>query len=321
MKAQRRHELHHDELGDFLGRVWRWIQRHALTLVFGVLVVAVLFGAATWLYSQSVARTRQANLRLYEAEQSAERFAMSRGAKTKEKADLDEAVRLCKGVARDYPGTPIAARALLRAGTLQFEEGKVDPAVQSFRKALAVAQGLPMMRRMARGQLGTALEQEGRTAEALKEYQTLARDPSRLAQAKAHWDVGRCREELREYSQAREAYALAMAAAPDSIWAELSAYRSRALTEAKPAAAEKKKAKKDTAVVSPRGSSKTATKPAPEVEPSKRAAPAPAPAAAKEKKANKTATKPAPEAERPKEAAPAPAPAAAAGPLKPEVKK
>jgi tetratricopeptide (TPR) repeat protein len=45
MKAERRHELHQNDLAQWLGKAWQWIKAHGNHLTAAVLVVAVVFFA------------------------------------------------------------------------------------------------------------------------------------------------------------------------------------------------------------------------------------------------------------------------------------
>ena len=248
MKRQRRHDLHHDQLGDTLGGVWRQILAHRARVLLVIVALALFAGLITWYYTTALAEEREANWRLSKVEEATERIErlrLSRAAQTGKAISeiAGNAIKICRSVARDFPSSPVAARAMLRAGQLLFDESKVDEAVDAFRKTIPMAADRPMLQRMARSHLGVALEQAGKPFQAMRQYQQLAKSPYPLARARAYWDIGRCHEDLTEINKARQSYALARESAPNSIWAEQAAYRMRAITEVRPSPAKPDAAK------------------------------------------------------------------------------
>ncbi len=83
-------------------------------------------------------------------------------------------------VAKDYPGSQAAARALLQAGGLLYAQGKYVEAQQQFERVL---REYPDSSWMAEASLGVAasLEGQGKTAEAVSKYEEIRRRYSNSA--------------------------------------------------------------------------------------------------------------------------------------------
>ncbi len=83
-------------------------------------------------------------------------------------------------IAADYPGTPAAAKALLRAGTVYFGEGDFAKARASFDNYLREFGATAQVKDAVFG-LATCLDAEGKSAEAITKYKDFIANPAYAA--------------------------------------------------------------------------------------------------------------------------------------------
>jgi len=103
MKAERRHELHQNDLAQWLGKAWEWVKAHSNHITAGVLAVAVVFFA--WVLIGNHLRSRE------EAVMDTYRQAVA-------SADADERMGLLKEVAEQDRNPFWAAKASLDVANL-----------------------------------------------------------------------------------------------------------------------------------------------------------------------------------------------------------
>jgi tetratricopeptide (TPR) repeat protein len=231
LKAERRHDLRHDELADALGLFWERVVHYRVQVTLGVVGVAVLAGLVALFVSTALGARAAANDRLAAAQKDTMWIDMLRqqdpeGASQRARKAVEE----LRALAQEAPQQSVAARAMLRAGQILYSEKKVEEAIEAFRQAMDKASGYPELQQFARQGLAVALEQAGRYAEAIQQYRVLGDSENPLVKAQSLWDIGRCCELMNDRQQALQSYARTVEAAGNSRWAELAADRARVLT-------------------------------------------------------------------------------------------
>lgn len=120
-------------------------------------------------------------------------------------------------VARDYDGTPVAARAQLEAARRLFEEGKYDQAAAKFALARKNGAALEGVRTAAALGEAYALEADGKPETAEKLYTELAGRPDSKALALDAWlGAARCAKAQGKLAEAEKYCERARDAAGDS---------------------------------------------------------------------------------------------------------
>ena len=155
-------------LYDVLG----WIDANKKRVALGVLVVAVValgVGIFVW----------QRGQRAIQAEEALAGLKMPYSPLEAPAAGTGEA--LAK-IAADYPGTPAAAKALLRAGTVYFGEGNFAKARASFDSYLREFGATAQVKDAVFG-LAACLDAEGKSAEAIAKYKDFITNPAYAADA------------------------------------------------------------------------------------------------------------------------------------------
>ena len=155
-------------LYDVLG----WIDANKKRVALGVLVVAVValgVGIFVW----------QRGQRAIQGEEALAGLKMPYSPLEAPAAGTGEA--LAK-IAADYPGTPAAAKALLRAGTVYFGEGNFAKARASFDSYLREFGATAQVKDAVFG-LAACLDAEGKSAEAIAKYKDFITNPAYAADA------------------------------------------------------------------------------------------------------------------------------------------
>ena len=155
-------------LYDVLG----WIDANKKRVALGVLVVAVValgVGIFVW----------QRGQRAIQGEEALAGLKMPYSPLEAPAAGTGDA--LAK-IAADYPGTPAAAKALLRAGTVYFGEGNFAKARASFDSYLREFGATAQVKDAVFG-LAACLDAEGKSAEAIAKYKDFITNPAYAADA------------------------------------------------------------------------------------------------------------------------------------------
>jgi tetratricopeptide (TPR) repeat protein len=154
-------------LYNFLGWLETNKQRVAIGIV-ALLVVGTVIGFLVW----------RSNEKQVEAEEALSSVRMPFGPSQQPEPGTAEA--LLK-VAQDYPNTLAAAKAVLRAGTVYFDQGNYGKAQEQFDRYLRDHGETPWVPQAVYG-IAASLDAQGKTAEAIAKYTnflaTYANDPA-----------------------------------------------------------------------------------------------------------------------------------------------
>ena len=164
MKSERRHELHHNALADWLSTTLEQLRPYQTTLLGVVLLVLLGFLAASWW-------SRHAK------EQRTQAWEQTLGAmRTENIAVFDDVIE-------HQAGTPVAEMAgVLEGDILAFEGAQkrfvdraasqtaIDKAILCYQQVIGTGKS-PMLQERAAFGLARALETQGKLDEALKKYQ------------------------------------------------------------------------------------------------------------------------------------------------------
>ncbi|MGA2031264.1 MAG: hypothetical protein ABSG68_03320 [Thermoguttaceae bacterium] len=175
MKSERRHELQHNELAQWLRDTYQSVQPYQNTVLGIVLLLAVALAVYTWWSGQSAAQAASA--------WDSFNTALAKGSP----GELDALVN-------QYPHTPVANWSQVMAGDLYLLIGanqlfsnkananeSLSKAVENYQAVRAEAQ-TPLLRERATFGLARALESQNNLAEAEKYYREVL----------ASWPSGAC---------------------------------------------------------------------------------------------------------------------------------
>lgn len=167
MKAERRHELKHNELSDWLGERMELLQPHATGIVLGIVLLAVILIASAWYWGGKSQASSRAWSRYFEA------------------FNDREPQKSLEALAADQSGSKAAWWALLTVADMQLGQGatllysdraeaqkQLDQAKASFLRVEAADD--PMLKTRARLGLAKVYESLFQPAEALKYYEQVA---------------------------------------------------------------------------------------------------------------------------------------------------
>jgi len=168
MKSQRRHELEHNVLADWLGKKFKEIQPYVNLILGGVLAVLIVFLGYTWWSRQAAGQTAEAWNEFYKA--------LSEG----KPSDFDAVSEKYPGTTVDHFATVIAADERLASGCHQLFVNKAS-ANQELRRAvdgyLAVLESpQPMLRQRATYGLARAYESLGELEKAVEYYEQVTKN-------------------------------------------------------------------------------------------------------------------------------------------------
>jgi tetratricopeptide (TPR) repeat protein len=191
-------------------------EAHGRKIIWGLVGLVVLTVAGY--YWQATAQAERENM--------ATRFS---------EAETPDAL---ESLIRDYGTKPVAANALLKLGTLQFEAGRFDEAEQVYKRFI---QGFPSHPLVPQARYGLAVvaEARGQHGEASQLYQNFVQQyvTSPLVPA-ARVGLARCAEALGQKEQALQLYqdavaAASVATASRTFWGEVASARQTMLTRDK----------------------------------------------------------------------------------------
>lgn len=167
MKAERRHELKHNELSDWLGERMEWLQPHATGIVLGIVLLAVILIASAWYWGGKNQASSRAWSRYFEA------------------FNDREPQKSLEALAADQSGSKAAWWALLTVADMQLGQGatllysnraeaqkQLDQAKASFLRVEAADD--PLLKTRARLGLAKVYESLFMPDEALKYYEQVA---------------------------------------------------------------------------------------------------------------------------------------------------
>ncbi len=123
----------------------------------------------------------------------------------------------------------MAPQALLRAAELLTATGEPVKAGAYFERLVEMAGAPEGMKALARRGWAASLEQSGDVEKAIVQYKTLAEASTAQEAVEADWDIGRCYELLKDPENAKGFYEKAIAAGPESQWADLARFRGESL--------------------------------------------------------------------------------------------
>jgi len=233
VKPSDKQALKHDAYADTVFSAVAWAKKHQAPLIIAaVALVVVIVGVMLLLNTRRQSQEYSLQL-LSEAQKQAGALARLKPDATAEEkaAAVKEPLRQLDTLAREYGDTDAGRRGLILAGQLCAIVGQPAQAAGYFERAVAAAAGDPGLAQLARRGLAAALEDAGKTREALKQYQTLASAATAaVEQAHAWWDVGRCHETLSDKDAALQSYRKAVEKASGSKWGELAEFRIGQLT-------------------------------------------------------------------------------------------
>lgn len=234
MKASERQKLKHDKYAETVIFGLGWARHHTVPIIICVLaVVAVAVGSAWYVYT----RQRSEQMASDSLTQIHDRARTAPYLKPEEQAEMvKEVLPKYESLANTYPDSNAAPLALLQAAQLLSSTGQKAESVKFYDRALRLAGDRPGLAALAQRGMAEALEDAGKTKEALAQYQRLAVDPKSPEAIHAAWDMGRCYETLGDYVKAKEQYEKVVSAGEDNAWTNLARFRLAALAQGIPAA-------------------------------------------------------------------------------------
>ncbi len=186
--------LHSDHDEELLGK----LQEYARPLILGVTLALLVFFGIQYMRWQRADAARSA----------AEMYAQAQSAETFEQ------------VAREFPKTSEAPRALLRAAALHFRDGQFERAEQVYRGFIAQYPE-HIMRPSAEVGIAFCLEASNRWSEGEEEFaRFVAAHPAHFQVPLARFGRARCLAQLGRFDEARAVHEDFIAAEPESVWRE-----------------------------------------------------------------------------------------------------
>ncbi|MGD8375788.1 MAG: tetratricopeptide repeat protein [Acidobacteriota bacterium] len=218
-----RQEIKHDEFVSTVGRMTRWAEDNARTLLLGVAAALVLFlGIYGFLQWQ---RSRNLRAEAALAEVTAAYHGTVAGAQPGAESFASDAERYQAVVERAdeviaaYGSTSAADRARYYRGLALFDAGRLDEAAVALDEFLATSPD-HFLAPFARWKKAQLLERRGDLAGACEGYRGLLdiQDPE-FPNELAYLDLGRCLGDLGQEAEAADTYRRMLDAYPDSLYA------------------------------------------------------------------------------------------------------
>jgi TolA-binding protein len=197
--------LKHDALVEGAAKGTRFVEDHLNKILIGAAVVVVVVVVAVMIMRGGRAAELEASAALANAAQS-----LNTGLAA-------QATQQYQAVIDEYPGTSSAGSAVYYLGTILFQEGKYDDALQRFESYLTEYSQTPNLHRAALEGKAAVLEQRRSFTDAAATYVTLADDAKDAPSAFARYLLAavRCYRAAADWQNVRQAADRIIKAYPD----------------------------------------------------------------------------------------------------------
>jgi tetratricopeptide (TPR) repeat protein len=219
--------LKHDKYAETVVSALQWAKAHQPQVIAVIAALAVVAGVVVWTIHSRIQERRQAESELDEYEASADRAEGTTGEARPEA--IKDALAHLDGLAKSYPDSDVAARAVLRAGVLLYDTGDPAKAAGYFERVVEMAGAPEELKALARRDWAASLEESGEVEKAIVQYKILAESGLPQEAVEADWDVGRCYQLLKDPEDAKVYYRKAIESGDDSEWAKLARFRAETL--------------------------------------------------------------------------------------------
>lgn len=221
--AIRKQEIRRNPLAEWVGAAVRFVQAHRAAVLAVVLVVAAggIASAAYWWYQQR--QEAAANRGLVQA------LMAIPGDQQGSPANVEEATKRLQEVVRRFPKSRSAEEALIDLGNLQYNAGKLDEALGTYRRYLDM---FPRGRFALIAALGKAYAQEAK-GDLQGAAQTLSRaidrDKKNPLAGEAYMSLARVYEDMKKTDDAMRVYGQVVEKFNQTHWAQQALERMSAL--------------------------------------------------------------------------------------------
>jgi outer membrane protein assembly factor BamD (BamD/ComL family) len=204
-----RKELKHDPLLDSASKVTRLVEHHLPKVLIGLVALVVVI-----LVSMMVVRARRAT----ELDAAA---ALTSASQALNSGLIEQAAQQMAEVVRDYPGTRSAGAATCYLGTIAYEQGNLDEALQHFEEYLSRYGGTGNLRLVALEGKASVHEQHREFALAAQVYRDLASEARDVPEAFSRFMLNamRCYRSAADWENTRLAATEIIEADPESHFA------------------------------------------------------------------------------------------------------
>src|SRR3990172_8501019 len=136
MKRKERQEIRHDRFVESLLLIGRGMEQHRRPLVVAGLGVVVFAGGVIWLFLQMGAARADRWDRLHSAEEELA-AAMNKPDDAERSKAVDTALARLKKIQDDLRGTAAGRQALSDLAEAEYQEGRYQDAIESYRQIIA----------------------------------------------------------------------------------------------------------------------------------------------------------------------------------------
>jgi len=202
-------ELKHDPLLDSASKLTKIVEHHLPKVLIGLVAVVVVI-----LVSMMVIRSRRAT----ELDAGA---ALTSATQALNSGLIEQAEQQLNEIVADYPGTRSAGAATCYLGTIAYEQGRVDEALDRFEEYLSRYGGTGNLRQVALEGKASVHEQHREFAEAAQVYRDLALDARDIPEAFSRFMLNamRCYRSASDWESAKLAATEIIQADPESHFA------------------------------------------------------------------------------------------------------